>query len=882
MDITESNYARCIARIATRGSIGKEEARALLEEVSEAAERQRTSGVEDPIVTAAWQLSRDLKDFAANQKADVIANTAKRLERKTEIIAPFTAGGTGIKAAKQSIKALKSSLVWIEAQNKENVQSLRNWLSHNWRSVPLAKLDKAALTEAAADPQMFKSIAHEIWELRQGQVTVDPNASPARKIAQIIIESQEAQRARLNAEGARIGDPKDWIATTSHDVKLLRRGGRDLPPVANSDEAFQRWWSVVKDKLSDQTFADVGADPAAREEFGKAVFKALYDGVHLRTGLTQGPKFEPGGYNIARKLSQARTLYWKNGDAWAEYMAQYGASRDWFNLLMQSTDKNARQAALMHYWGTNPGASLDTVIRQVSEQLHRDNHLDAADAFKKQAGGAQNIMKELDGTHDLAENEMAAQIGRTARSVADMASLGAVQLTHASSLFGTTVAEAPYHGVSRLTGLGTMISSMFRNLSAADTRELNSQLGAFGDGMIRNNVDHFARGWSWSKDEGYMIPGMVSAAQGTYMKYTGLPYLFDHIKAGWKEMLANSYARYLSKGFDQLDAHARQMLQFYGVGADEWKLLQSGTLLKSNGKSYLTPDVVNTIDRNAIETLLRQRGTITSKMDAAAVGRAVTNFQTNLSDRLGMLYQDAADHVVVTPGAREQAMFGGAKTAWGRELQAAAMQFKSWPLAAVTQVYMRQIHESLTRNEMVWGMGAIIAATTLGGYLRSTIQDLASGLPPREPRNVGEAGNLGLYWFSRGGGLGIFGDMLFGELNRPTFGGTTALAGGPVLGMAASVINAFHDFMSLPAKTQFDAIKEERHFWTEYIKPLTGRIPYANLVYLRGAMNYLLLWHIYHAMNPDWWQRTNKALQKEQGRTYIGFRPYQPPPFSPF
>jgi hypothetical protein len=54
MEINESNYAACIARIAERGSLGKEDARALLEAVAEAGEKQRRSGVEDPIATAAW------------------------------------------------------------------------------------------------------------------------------------------------------------------------------------------------------------------------------------------------------------------------------------------------------------------------------------------------------------------------------------------------------------------------------------------------------------------------------------------------------------------------------------------------------------------------------------------------------------------------------------------------------------------------------------------------------------------------------------------------------------------------------------------------------------------------------------------------------------
>jgi hypothetical protein len=68
MEINESNHAACIARIAARGSIGKKEAVDLLEAVAEAGEKQRRSGIEDPIATAAWQLARDLADKLKNAR----------------------------------------------------------------------------------------------------------------------------------------------------------------------------------------------------------------------------------------------------------------------------------------------------------------------------------------------------------------------------------------------------------------------------------------------------------------------------------------------------------------------------------------------------------------------------------------------------------------------------------------------------------------------------------------------------------------------------------------------------------------------------------------------------------------------------------------------
>jgi hypothetical protein len=35
-----------------------------------------------------------------------------------------------------------------------------------------------------------------------------------------------------------------------------------------------------------------------------------------------------------------------------------------------------------------------------------------------------------------------------------------------------------------------------------------------------------------------------------------------------------------------------------------------------------------------------------------------------------------------------------------------------------------------------------------------------------------------------------------------------------------------------------------------------GHVPFGNLIYLKGALDYLL---IYEAISPGWWERTNGA-----------------------
>jgi len=100
----------------------------------------------------------------------------------------------------------------------------------------------------AKNPQAFTDIAREVWKLRSGEAMIElPTSSPARQVAEIIFEKQEAQRGRLNSVGALIFDAKDWIAQTSHDQSLLQRGGRGNAPAKDANDAWTRWHDFVKD-----------------------------------------------------------------------------------------------------------------------------------------------------------------------------------------------------------------------------------------------------------------------------------------------------------------------------------------------------------------------------------------------------------------------------------------------------------------------------------------------------------------------------------------------------------------------------------------------------------------------------------------------------------
>lgn len=262
-------------------------------------------------------------------------------------------------------------------------------------------------------------------------------------------------------------------------------------------------------------------------------------------------------------------------------------------------------------------------------------NIDDVIKFKKQQNSYYginigNVMSRLDGTASLARNEMAAKIGTTVRQFYNMVYLGAVGITHLSALPSTFTSEARWSGINAFSSLGQLMSSLVHGLNTAERREVLEQLGAYGEGIARNAQNFFPNG-------GWEFPGLIASMHSKFMKATVLPYVFDHAKAGMKEMLANKLARDISKPFAELEAHMQQTLKGYGITPEVWDLLKSGDLLKTpSNRVYLTPRIADSLDAGAIERLQRSTGAITKDTAPDAVQKAIQGFRRDLSDKLGL------------------------------------------------------------------------------------------------------------------------------------------------------------------------------------------------------------------------------------------------------
>lgn len=557
-------------------------------------------------------------------------------------------------------------------------------------------------------------------------------------------------------------------------------------------------------------------------------------------------------------------LFWKDADSWFDYHQRFGPANSLTHAVINHLERSARNVALMDRMGTNPTANLNLVIRKIEEEYWHTAPDAVANFRRNDVSGLLDVMAHLDGSANIPANEMWTMLNSSYRTWFSASALGAVGLTHFASIWPTVPAELHHHGVARIDAIPMLIGKLASSLAGRGSEErqaMLAELGAFSDGVNR------AMHRKWLPTGQDTVPGRISAIAATLMEYTGIHHIFDTTQAAVRETLAHNLGRNLDKDFAALDPHLSQMLGKYGIGEQEWNLLRAVPATQADGRPYLTPRDARAVDRDAVEAMLRERGGIDADIKPDEVTAAVDQEINRLSDRLLAYYTDAAKHSTIGGGVRERAaMFGQTQpgTLQGEFWRHFAL-YKQWPLAQLYQGLGREYYMSLSRSERVWNIGLICGLSILGGYMRIALSNVASGAPqhdPLDPKTMAAA-------LAQGGGLGVFGDYFFSELGRA---GAHPLEtfGGPMVSDVSALAHILYGWRDM---TLDDTGHRQNTGFGDLAHWTVRHIPFANLIYLRGALNFMLWQHLYEAADPGYWDRVNRRLMKERGRTMLGYRP---------
>lgn len=849
-----------------------DEIQALMQRLDEHAAANPGMSVED----AAEDLAKQEALAAARTKLNALLNLQKRADRWVRLLNKVddaAKAGQDVHGISLSVASEMHSINTpvrggqMSAQGDMTTISERMFLGRIDQ-----ELEKAKLVSIFKRGDLEQQWVDELSELNKGaQGKPGISGSPqAQKIAEILHRYQSLSKQMLNKEGAWIGDYFGYISRTAHDKDKIWKAG------------FDQWVRDLTVPGFNLTRTLEGIEKP--QEFFRSVWNDLVTGVHLREDFQgfKDPAFKGPG-NLAKRLSQSKSLHWdqtqEGNAAWRAYQKKYG-DPNIGDAMINALARNARSIALMRRWGTNPRAEFMADFDRL-EAHYKDSNPAAVRALREAKQDLIYRFDYLDGTANMAAHETFANVMRMARNLEITAKLSNVAFAHISS-WASKSRTLQINGVNAFEGYADFLTSFARGQTGEmfmpeSVQEVLHDLVANVHGQ-QNRLT----GW-FSLDDS--APGTVSKLAGLFMKYTGLGKFMGLEKAGTEATLAGHFGRLIDKTFNELDPRSALALTKAGLSPAEWELLRRSPGVIADptlGWKWLTPKAAIDLPDNVVADYLRGQRDVPGPLEnlpprfslapdasPTLVARMVEDYKQDLMLRWHGYFSEQADRSTVTPGIVERALWaGGTKPGTLRgEFWRSASQFKLWPTALIRQQLGAEIYGGVntTATQMVSGIAQLVIGMTLLGYMRDTLRNLTSGKNPPDPRDLRTWAQSAM----SGGGLGIFGDYLFGDYSRFGHSFASTLAGPVVGGYLGDVINlwnAMKQGMLSPTSKQRDQGWKQAEIQAYQI--FESHIPFVHLFYFRAAWDYLVNWQLMELLNPGHMKRYEQNQKRQWGQTF--------------
>jgi len=649
----------------------------------------------------------------------------------------------------------------------------------------------------------------------------------AKEFARVWEDTHELLRQRFNAAGGAIGKLERWGLPQAHDAQALRNAGRE------------QWKADITPAL------DVGrmkhpltGDPVDPAELS-GILDDLWQNIVTEGWNDRQPSMLAFGRGaLANQRAEHRFLIFKNADAWLKYQRDYGRNGDVFGAMMGHINMMARDIAAMEILGPNPNGMIEWVKQAVTKQaqLHQAGQKSFFAGKPNNAlGNASSTLHSLDavwasirGTSQAPVNSRIAAFFSGARNLISASTMGSAFLSAFSDV-GTSIIERRFAGIG-----GSAMLDIVNGFRGATERE------AVDAGLILDSARHVFHAqarYSGTLDG----PGWTSFIADRVLAYSGLTAWTQAAKHGFGIAFMREAANQVAKRFDELPEAFRNTFARHGITPTDWERMRSVPV-------YTTPGGMKLLRPTEID---RGPGTPFAEK------------------YLSMIHKETAFAVPEGGHRARVALTGQTRpgTFLGEVLRSFA-QFKSFG-AVFAILHGLRIHRMLVGGQV--GKGAAYAAsllisTTLFGALSLQLKQIAGG---RDPRNMKDVPFWGAALL-QGGGLGLFGDFLFSNINR--FGGGFAQTlGGPVVSRANDLWDLTAGNLVELATDLSEGKKINTHFGRELIKFARGNIPGSNLWYIKLAWERTVMDQLQFLADPEAakaFRRQSQFWAKNFGQDY--------------
>lgn len=628
----------------------------------------------------------------------------------------------------------------------------------------------------------------------------DTGDAAAKAYAETWTKTSEWLRQRFNAAGGAIGHLEQWGLPQRHDPVALRRRGLDA------------WRADIKKRL------DVGRmqHPLTKTPIGAEELDDVLEDVWTSI-VSDGwdeklPQRRPDGKGaLANQRAEHRFLVFKTADEWLGYQKDYGGGSDPFAAMMDHVSMMARDVAALEVLGPNPQATVEWLKQVVT----KEGKLKAAGKPAQFAGAADRAGDRVRRYHNRIDavygsmrgwlgtpvNGRIAAIAGGVRNLITAGVLGSAAIASISDI-GTSIITRRFAGVG-----GSVVRDYVRALTPAGRRD------AVSAGLILDSAMHVFR--QQARYVGTLDgSGITSYLADRVLTLSGLTPFTQAGKHAFGLGFFHEAANQAGKGFDQLDPLFRQKFEQYGIDAADWDKIRSAEIHR--GESGLT--------------LLRPA--------------EVAGVEPRLAGKwLGMVQRET-EYAVPTGGHRSRTLLldqNQPGTIPGEVLRSFS-QFKSFG-AVFAMLHGARTHQLMMQNGKGMAMayaGSVLLSAAFFGAIAMQLKSVAQGRDPQDmTKEAFWAGAL-----LQGGGLGIYGDFFFADVNR--------YGGGLIETAAGATVSRLNDFRNLTLGNMIELARgQDTKFGRELVQAARGNVPGGNIWYLRLAWERGVLDQLQWMMDPN-------------------------------
>lgn len=662
----------------------------------------------------------------------------------------------------------------------------------------------------------------------------EPGASPfegpdqAMEIAQVIRKWQERARKDQEHAGARVRALPGGIVRQSHDPARLRRAG------------FATWRDAVMPLLDgEKTAASARDGGESTEDYLQGIYRDIVAGVPSHGGPVP-PWHAPVAGSTAARGPLERVLHFRDGAAWSRYDKGFGRG-SLREALLDGLQKAAGTTALMRVLGPCPQANFEAVYDIVLQALRgRGDH----DGMERLHRARRPLMARLgivdgssgDGPHPAA-------VDRTVRALQRLDSLGKAVLPAVTDT--PPLAEgAAWQGRSLFLSLLRGMRRMVREHDATGQRRILSALGVFGEVMSGDLAARFGA---------EAAPGRMTRLQSLFFRASCLSWW----TAAWREaagaMLGHDLALEKELPWDALGKERQHELGLYGIDSRRWDILRSAGTRAADGRTYLTPDALDDVGPEVLAACLVREG-------LEATEENMARLRSELRSQLRAYFQDRLDGDPLRPDTGPSARAQQASRASIPDgLLRFVMPFRHFPVARLQKVWGGE----QGGQDAAWkgffnqhgefaDLVRLVLMQTVLGYMAMTAREMLDGQAPRDIDSPEAACATFTAAALRGGAMGTFGDLMFGEALRA---GPEGRPGG-----RAGTDDGIRDIWT--------RIHEGGAPDKDTLRAVMGLVPGQELWWVRGAFGWLLGHQLFELVNPGYDRRLERRMAQENGQAF--------------